>query len=912
MDTSLHHNSDNPDGKPSPDLTQRISELEEQLRQREHDLAYRRMFESHNDAIIIADAVTGAFVDCNAAAETLTGYSRAELLSLRLGQLSPESERSNSETRMARLIEHGRLREERYILTKDGRSVPMDVSVQLIELDGRSYVQGAFRDMSLQQRHSQEIQSRLRELEIIYQLSSNLAQSRADWEIYDSALDGICTMLKADRASLLLADETGAMYFHAWRQLSPEYRAAMEGNRPWPTSAEAKPVVIPDVHIASNLQSYLPVIEREGIRAMILIPLLHKGELLGRFTAYFDVPRQFSQQEIHLAQMVGNHAAFAIERQRTQARLLHQQELLQKIFAQIPVMIVIYSPRTGELQLNNAFEKLTGWPVGQTTLDDLLEKCCPDLIYRQGVRDYLAAVQSEWREIRLSTSTGQIMESLWMSMIISDDTYIAIGIDLSEHKRAEEKYRAIFDTAPSGIMLIDAQGYYVEVNPAMCALLGYAREELVGRHFSLFTSEHSQTQRMALTQQISHHGYGHSEITTLNKRGETIHLEVWVTLLGKTGLALAISHDITERTVAREALRASEQRYRFLSEITSDYIFSYRRQPDGMFQVEWISDAFERITGYPTDSVATRDLWWQMIHPDDRTLVRDFMAHMDKNEKFVMEHRFMTKSGETRWLRIYGQPVWSEKEGQVVQILGAGQDVSLEKAAKQTLIEVNELLESRVQERTAQVRMLASQLTLAEQRERHRVAQILHDHLQQLLYALQFRIHIFQRDAGNHQRELLDQFRSLVDDAIRTTRTLTVDLSPPILEGEGLVEAIQWLATQMASIHHLRVHMEVINEPGVLSEEMRILLFQIVRELLFNVVKHAGVEEALVRLQTEDGRLLIVVEDHGQGFHREESAAHSDGFGLHHARERLGLFGGDLTVASPVQGGTQVTVSLPV
>jgi signal transduction histidine kinase len=210
---------------------------------------------------------------------------------------------------------------------------------------------------------------------------------------------------------------------------------------------------------------------------------------------------------------------------------------------------------------------------------------------------------------------------------------------------------------------------------------------------------------------------------------------------------------------------------------------------------------------------------------------------------------------------------------------------------------------------------LASTLTLAEQEERRRIAQILHDDLQQLLYAIRMRITNVGVDLAGADalvKQQIQEVDSWLTDAIRITRRLTVELSPPMLKEEGLVDALGWLATQMAEDNDLRVAILAEHPIRIASQDIRVLLFQIVRELLFNVVKHTLVDQATVELHEDDAsQLLIIVADKGRGFDvGAASAAHAGGFGLFSVRERLAFFGGQMTIVSAPGAGTQVTVSI--
>jgi signal transduction histidine kinase len=168
-------------------------------------------------------------------------------------------------------------------------------------------------------------------------------------------------------------------------------------------------------------------------------------------------------------------------------------------------------------------------------------------------------------------------------------------------------------------------------------------------------------------------------------------------------------------------------------------------------------------------------------------------------------------------------------------------------------------------------------------------------------------------DAG--VREQVQEAYSLIENAIVTTRRLTVDLSPLILNGEGLFESLQWLQSQMDQVHGLRVAIHVDGEIPTIAEDMRVLLFQLVRELLFNVVKHAGVDAASIELSAQEQQLTISVVDEGVGMDFEGTSDEEPaggGFGLYSIRERLGLFGGRLEIRSVPGEGTITRILVPI
>jgi PAS domain S-box-containing protein len=216
------------------------------------------------------------------------------------------------------------------------------------------------------------------------------------------------------------------------------------------------------------------------------------------------------------------------------------------------------------------------------------------------------------------------------------------------------------------------------------------------------------------------------------------------------------------------------------------------------------------------------------------------------------------------------------------------------------------------------IRSLASKLTIAEQQERHRISQILHDDLQQRLFAIKAQLTMLngpdkKNNLPSDVQADLAQLQDWLSETINITRSLSIDISPVVLQGEGLTESLTWLASQMKEQYGLQVELESKADFRHFDNHMRVLLFQTVRELLFNVVKHAGILQAEVILEQIDHSAFITVRDKGKGFDmavvmNDPEAAH----GLLSIQNRLNLIGSSMEVTSAPGAGTTVVIEVPL
>jgi PAS domain S-box-containing protein len=333
-----------------------------------------------------------------------------------------------------------------------------------------------------------------------------------------------------------------------------------------------------------------------------------------------------------------------------------------------------------------------------------------------------------------------------------------------------------------------------------------------------------------------------------------------------------------------------------------------------------VNDRFCDITGFGRQELLTMTSQ-DLTHPDDRAIDEVGIKRLLEGhiEEYHNEKRYFRKDGDSRWVRVSARLI-RDSVGRPWRTIAVVEDVTERKEAEAALMRLTMNLERRVAERTKaltdsqqRLRALTSELNLTEQRERRRLAGELHDYLAQLLVVTRMKLNrALQALSGTDLREPLAEADDVLNRSLTYTRSLVAQLLPPVLEQFGLSAALSWLGDEMQR-HELAVTVQVPEERPWLSVDQEGLLFQSVRELLMNVVKHAKTEHAFLTLAQEDGMLTITVKDQGIGFDPGPALeTASDKFGLFSIRERMYALGGSFRIESTPGLGTTASLELPL
>ena len=370
-----------------------------------------------------------------------------------------------------------------------------------------------------------------------------------------------------------------------------------------------------------------------------------------------------------------------------------------------------------------------------------------------------------------------------------------------------------------------------------------------------------------------------------------------------------------ERKRDEERRRCQEERFRQVTESIREVFYLTEWNPGAEVQkVLYVSPAYETIWGLSCQSLYDDPRSWTYpIHPEDREpMLRSFLEGATRGA-FDVEYRLVRADGSVRWIHDRAFPI-RDQHGRIYRVAGISEDVTATKETELSLRRSEEEIRRARDEiealRRRQVESLASELLLAEERERRELAIDLHDGLNQTIALARLKLGQLGGRVDSDVRREIREITDLVDQANQSARSLTFQLSPPILHDLGFEPAVQWLVEDVGRTYGLEITLAGPEDPSRLSERIRVLLFRAVRELLINVAKHAGAKRTRVRLERGERDIRITVEDDGQAF--DPRFVGSRGLGLSTIRERLSHLGGEMSITSSAGAGTSVTLVAPL
>ncbi len=608
------------------------------------------------------------------------------------------------------------------------------------------------------------------------------------------------------------------------------------------------------------------------------------------------------------------------ERKKVEERLQQSEEKFKSMFELAPCSIVLLDMEGNIQQCNQQFVKFhaTKEPaeaqVGRNISAFFPPEERPNLFaaIEKTIKEKKTAVGPV--EYTMLRENGSKFPGEGFSIVMVDETglpkaVLGLAFDITERKKAEEElYRArqgwenIFQAIGQPSFILDLQHNVLEANRAAVKAIGKPIEQLIGRKcYELLHRKESPPENCPMEKML------------VSNRFETVEMEMEVLggvylvsctpVLGRSGHIEKVIHiatDITERKKAERELQKERDKAQKYLDVAAVILVAI----DSEQRVGLINRKGCGILGYSEDEILGKN-WFDNFLPErirgDVKEIFDKVLGGRADELEYYENPVLTKNGDER-LMAWHNTVLRDDKGEVIAVLSSGEDITERKQAEQKLLDYQRQLKS-----------LASQLMLTEESERHRIATELHSTIGQSLIISKIKLDKLRASepSGDIAR-MLDEICESLSQTIEESRSLIFDLSSPILYELGFGAAVaEWLSAQVQKKHGIAAEFKADKQPKPLEDDIRVLLFRSVRELLINVVKHAQAKKVKVSIRKVGSEMRVSVEDDGWGFDPKKAAAtavRKGGFGLFSIRERLEQLGGHLEIESAPGCGTKATL----
>jgi PAS domain S-box-containing protein len=1000
---------------------------EESLRQAEEK--FRTIFDNTSDGIFLLNLETRRFAMCNRSCLQMLGYTEEEFMKLSIADLHPEADLPFINTQIEEFLKGGKpIRHDIRFKRKDGSILFVDLSPDLIRLDGTRYVVVALKDITERKRMEEALAESEKKYRSLVEnipdvtwttdqegrtlfISSNVLNvyGYSAEEIYAGADTWLGNVHPDDRPRIEKAfgelftrkapydveyrirrkdgnwiwlhdrsvstyEEDGQWYadgvfseiterkrmeedLRRYAEHLEELVAARTGELQesearyrslYHTIADGVFVMgadgqIQDVNDSACAQLGYTREELVGVpvSAISVQPDFNLGEILDRLRAAGSLAYETAHRRkdggivpvelsVTLIEYRGRPAILGVARditarKRAEESLRKSEEKFAKAFRCSPVAIAVTRLSDGRvIEVNEAMLKLLHFRrnevIGHTTLElgiwvDVNDRAeYTWKLSRDG--------STRGSEYRLRTKDGEIVTihlSAELLEFSGEPCALATLVDITERKRTEEallesedRYRILLEHGFDGIFAHE-DFRIVQLNDRLAEMTGYTRAELMGSQaVDLFTPESQE--------RIRHYAgsgaTGYFEIDLRRRDGRLVDIEAYGTSCRFQGRPARIVglRDITERKQAQAALQESEERFRTAFE-EGAVAMALTALDSTLLKV---NSSFCRMLGFSESELVGRS-FTEITHPDDRAANLVGIRRLASGEIscFRMEKRYIRKDGAVIWADMNTASV-HDAHGRPLYCVTHVQDITDRKHAEEALRRMNEQLELQVAQRTEELRhtvdrlrQLTLELSQAEDRERKRIAAILHEDVQQMLAAARFHPNLLGSGtcSAEESQAIVEQVRQMLRDAIERSRSLSHELSPAIYQVE-LIEILNWLAQHMQRKHDLTVRVEAHGRVDSPSEPLKAFLYKVAQEPLFNVVKHAGVSEARVRLRRMGQSIYLSIVDQGWGFNPQELEG-AAGFGLLSIRERVRLLGGQMKIRSRPGMGSRILIAVP-
>lgn len=570
---------------------------------------------------------------------------------------------------------------------------------------------------------------------------------------------------------------------------------------------------------------------------------------------------------------------------------------------------------------NDAAEKLHGLPGARGK--NLFELIRLDLLNSSSEtikKDILSKGNWEGEVIYHRHDGGKFTFKTTATAILDDDNkpvnIVFVNHNITTVKSTEKKlaeaeatYEKLVNTLVDGVIMLDKEGKVTTCNKRASAILGIGEQDLLGKEFG------DSSWKAIKADGTPFPWYEFPTVVSLQtgfpqrnvKMGVQLPNGLFVWLLINSEALIRIGEfepyavvvsfsDITDSVNREEELRRSNERFFYVSKITSDAIWDIDLGTKQIYR----SETFYELSGYSYDEIKPdMDWWFDKVHPKDRERVRNkVQEYIQKgNERWEDEYLFLCADGKYKFLLDSGTILY--RQGKPVRILGAIRDLTEKKKLEQQLMQEQE-----------QKHKAVSQAGIAAQEaERSEISRELHDNVNQLLMSAKLFMNSAKNDPTNAV-EHIEKATTYQLMAVEEIRKLSKTLNTSLVKVIGLSRSIDDIIINMKAFQQIETKFHYDQQlDKILSDDQKLMIFRILQEQTNNIIKYANAKNVTISVREENNNIYLSITDDGKGF---DTSIQSKGIGFNNIYNRVDAFGGEVDLVSSPGNGCSLQIIFPL
>ncbi len=800
-------------------------------------------------------------------------------------------------------------------IKKDGSKVLVEIRFNYFIYDNDEYVFGIVADIT----HRKEIDKKLLYLQrfegLIVDISTrfiNIGYEEVDINI-KQALKEICLFSETEYAYIYVFDgkynEMGLDYYYCSSKIDFSYaknsKYKVRTNSLFFKELLNKGIVqVRDVGRPEEKEYAFWGDNLQGVNSFIMLSLYFQNEFLGFLgISSVEKERYWEKDELKLLQVVGDIFVGAIKRKQTEQSLLESERTYREIYNATNEAILILEKETGRiLDVNQAmlemfdlnYEKALSLTIGR-----LIEEGGSE--HNKLVEVLEAAVmKTKVFEYQLKKTSGEFFwaeVSLKMANIHGKDRIMAIIRDISMRKKSEEllkeneeKYRMIVEGQSDLIVKIDTEGKFLFVSLSYCKMFGFKEAELLGEEFLPLVHEEDRETTMLAMEKLYKPPYS----CYLEQRAKTKDGWRWLAW-NKTSVLdenkkvteiIGVGRDITYQKMVENALRESEERFRSIVQNLSDVVFLL----DENANIKYVTPSSEEYLGLPVEELLGYNIK-EFVHPDDRWLAEENLQLHIKGNDYNIPYELRIRHSNNTYR------VFEVKSHSMLK----------HPSVNSVIYTISDITERKLMEK-----QVLDAIIKTEEKERERFAKDLHDDLGPLLSSIKMYVGMLGKAKEKEKLEyIISNLNDIVKEAIITTKDVSNDLNPHVLNNYGLVSAIELFVEKVSS------EIDVIFEQDIDSTRyapaIELSLYRISKELINNSIKHAEATKIRLKIMEKNTSLQLYYEDNGKGLSESVlSSKKATGMGLSNIISRAKSLNGKYNFYTNLSKGFKFDLNVPL